>query len=244
MNASATKPMNRRALLASLLSVASVGVVGGAAAQTVTDWHKTDLLRNGVTSYGDGGSGYKPGYGSGYGPYAPPPPPPYGGPYRPEPSYDYAEQPAYRDPYPYGIPSALPGDLPLDVIQGDHPYRVVIDPLRSQEFRIEFGFDSADLTPMAREQLSVLGRLMQTDLRVGRYLIAGHTDTSGTLEHNMALSTRRAVAVRSYLCSVFGVDQRKLFSAGFGPTHLRDPMRPTWPGNRRVEVVLIKNVYD
>jgi outer membrane protein OmpA-like peptidoglycan-associated protein len=66
-----------------------------------------------------------------------------------------------------------------------------------------------------------------------RFLIAGHTDSSGSDACNMALSQRRADAVVTYLVDK-GVAPGRLVAKGFGES---DPLdgRPDDPANRRVE---------
>ncbi len=69
--------------------------------------------------------------------------------------------------------------------------------------------------------------------------IEGHTDSTGSAEHNMDLSKRRAEAVKAVLVSQFGVDAARLTTAGLGATKPIDS-NDTPDGraqNRRVEFV-------
>jgi outer membrane protein OmpA-like peptidoglycan-associated protein len=66
--------------------------------------------------------------------------------------------------------------------------------------------------------------------------LAGHTDQSGTYEHNIRLSTARAESVRNYLMTQHGIEPRRLITVGYGYTRLADPARPRAAVNRRVEV--------
>ena len=69
--------------------------------------------------------------------------------------------------------------------------------------------------------------------------IDGHTDSTGTPEHNMDLSKRRAEAVKNVLASQFSIDAGRLTTAGFGSTKPIDNNN-TAAGkaqNRRVEFV-------
>lgn len=69
--------------------------------------------------------------------------------------------------------------------------------------------------------------------------IAGHTDSTGSLAHNMDLSQRRAGVVAQYLLSQ-GVSRQRLYSEGYGPNYpIAD--NSTAHGraeNRRVEITL------
>ncbi len=69
--------------------------------------------------------------------------------------------------------------------------------------------------------------------------INGHTDSTGSVQHNMGLSNRRATSVADYLASR-GIDQDRLFTQGFGP-HYPVADNATAEGralNRRVELIL------
>ncbi|MDH3687562.1 MAG: OmpA family protein [Myxococcales bacterium] len=69
--------------------------------------------------------------------------------------------------------------------------------------------------------------------------VTGHTDSTGSLEHNQLLSQRRAESVSSYLAAQ-GVVAARLMARGYGPTR---PIatNSTTEGrqqNRRVEITL------
>jgi outer membrane protein OmpA-like peptidoglycan-associated protein len=48
--------------------------------------------------------------------------------------------------------------------------------------------------------------------------ITGHTDNTGTEQHNLALSQKRAASVKDYLVSNFNIDQQRLSMQGVGST--------------------------
>jgi OOP family OmpA-OmpF porin len=70
--------------------------------------------------------------------------------------------------------------------------------------------------------------------------VEGHTDSTGTPEHNLALSERRAEAVRGFLLQQPALEGRQIVARGYGAT------RPAAPNdtdanrqrNRRVEIVV------
>jgi len=82
----------------------------------------------------------------------------------------------------------------------------------------EFHYGSAELTPEARARLDgeIVPKLIGSkDIR---YLhVYGHSDRTGSPEHNRRLSERRAEAVRDYLVSK-GVDADKIEVFGYGQT--------------------------
>ncbi|OOG28077.1 cell envelope biogenesis protein OmpA [Thioalkalivibrio denitrificans] len=70
--------------------------------------------------------------------------------------------------------------------------------------------------------------------------VAGHTDSTGTVEHNMGLSQRRADSVARYLAGQ-GIQPVRIDTIGFGP-HRPIADNSTVEGralNRRVELTLI-----
>lgn len=77
-----------------------------------------------------------------------------------------------------------------------------------------FGSDSASLTARAYELLRDVAAAMQADPAM-RLEIAGHSDASGAAPRNVALSQRRANAVREFLVSI-GIAPGRLVARGYG----------------------------
>jgi OOP family OmpA-OmpF porin len=113
-----------------------------------------------------------------------------------------------------------------------------MDALPSIDVEVLFFLESARLTNRAFATLAILGRAL-VDERLGKqvFLIAGHTDASGPPDYNLALSERRAQAVRDFLISNFGIAPERLLARGFGPSRLKVPQHPGSRLNRRVQVV-------
>lgn len=67
--------------------------------------------------------------------------------------------------------------------------------------------------------------------------INGHTDSTGSLQHNQDLSQRRALSVADYLGSQ-GIDQRRVSAVGFGPSQpvASNATEAGRAQNRRVEI--------
>ncbi len=71
--------------------------------------------------------------------------------------------------------------------------------------------------------------------------VLGHTDTTGSHEHNQLLSERRAASVADYLASR-GVDRARMATRGFGetaPLYLPDDTEMKKAANRRVEIKVV-----
>jgi OmpA-OmpF porin, OOP family len=103
---------------------------------------------------------------------------------------------------------------------------------------IRFGNDSDHLTQATQGQLDALGRaLASAELAQARFLIAGHTSTSGSAEHNQRLSEARARAVRTYLIQHFRLAPDRIEATGYGssrplPNFARNALQ-----QRRVEII-------
>ena len=108
----------------------------------------------------------------------------------------------------------------------------------SIDMEVTFDFNSAVVGPQAAPTLDTLGRaLTSPELKGGTYMVAGHTDAKGKAKVNLALSQRRAEAVRDYLVSKFGIEKASLVPMGFGKERLKNPKSPNAPENRRVQIV-------
>ncbi len=105
---------------------------------------------------------------------------------------------------------------------------------------ILFKFDSAKLTDDGRQQLDQMASGQVGSLK--RYFVAiqGFTDKTGTAEHNLDLSRRRAEAVQTYLVSQHNVPVYRIQIVGLGEDKPVDEGkgRAAREKNRRVEVTL------
>ncbi len=101
-----------------------------------------------------------------------------------------------------------------------------------------FDWDSAKLNPQATNVIGQAAAAFKTK-GGARITATGHTDTSGTEAYNMALSLRRANAVKDALVQQ-GVPATAIAVVGRGEQGLLVQTGPNVrePQNRRVEIVL------
>jgi len=106
---------------------------------------------------------------------------------------------------------------------------------------ILFDVDKTDIKPAAQTNLQNLAATLQKNPQTNIFII-GHTDDSGTPDHNVDLSLRRAVSVKEYLTSA-GVNASRLTTRGKGEAEpIADNGTPTGRAqNRRVEIVIVAN---
>ena len=122
------------------------------------------------------------------------------------------------------------GDITADIAER---YNIAIIPVN-----ITFGTDSADVSsrfyPVLNSVALVVNEFEQTYVDV-----VGHTDSTGSREHNQQLSVRRAQSVAGYLQSQNVLPQR-LLTRGMGPdAPVASNDTPEGRAlNRRVEIIL------
>jgi outer membrane protein OmpA-like peptidoglycan-associated protein len=103
---------------------------------------------------------------------------------------------------------------------------------------IFFDTDEAVVKPESEAALTEIAKLLNDNPEMTAFIV-GHTDMTGSLEHNIDLSTRRAAAVIEALVAHHGVSADRLAPQGVGPLA---PVgsNDTEAGralNRRVEIV-------
>lgn len=105
--------------------------------------------------------------------------------------------------------------------------------------RIVFEAANAKLTEPSKVILKTVAEFLESNPKITKVLIAGHTDASGNATKNTQLSKERADAVKSYLISE-GVQASRLQSKGFGsskPIASNDTDEGK-AKNRRVEFII------
>ncbi|MFM9883246.1 MAG: OmpA family protein [Burkholderiales bacterium] len=104
--------------------------------------------------------------------------------------------------------------------------------------QIVFETNSAELTPIARKTLDVVGdALNSNELSEFAFAIEGHADPRGGSDLNLRLSQARAEAVRTYLVAQHRVDTKRLTAQGKGDREPVNRQNPAAPENRRVMII-------
>jgi outer membrane protein OmpA-like peptidoglycan-associated protein len=105
---------------------------------------------------------------------------------------------------------------------------------------VTFDVDRSEVKPQFYSVLDDVGRTLSSYNQT--YIdVLGHTDTTGSNEHNQVLSEQRAASVAAYLSSR-GVDRARMATRGFGettPIYMPDDTDVKRAANRRVEIKIV-----
>jgi len=115
--------------------------------------------------------------------------------------------------------------------------KALADSGKVELYGIYFDTDKTDIKPESKPTLDEVAKLLKGDTAL-KLEVGGHTDNTGTSDHNMTLSEGRAKSVVQALVKTYGVDGGRLQAKGYGDTK---PMvsNDTEDGrakNRRVEL--------
>jgi len=117
----------------------------------------------------------------------------------------------------------------------------IADALSSKGFidlyGVYFDTDKTVVKPESTATLDEVASLLKIDKSL-KLEISGHTDNTGSKDHNLALSQARAQAVVQVLVTKYGIDPKRLTAKGYGDTK---PVAPNTTDdnkakNRRVEL--------
>ncbi len=172
--------------------------------------------------------------------------------------------PATEDELQFSVPRSDGGITYAFLLASDGEYTLDIVDEKPLERRLEFVRTTADEMRRGLEQqgsVAVYGILFATDsaaLQVGaaatledvvrvlqanpelKVEVQGHTDNSGSVEHNLELSRHRAATVTQYL-ELYGISADRLTTEGYGETRpvADNSTEAGRAKNRRVELVKV-----
>lgn len=108
----------------------------------------------------------------------------------------------------------------------------------SIDVEVNFDYGSANIGQSALPYVTALGKaLSNDDLKGSTFVIAGHTDGSGSAGFNQELSERRADSIKRYLVDHYNIPAESLVTVGYGKSKLKNAKNPSAAENRRAQVV-------
>jgi len=118
------------------------------------------------------------------------------------------------------------------------PVSEVLRKLPNFIVQVQFNLNSDVIRPESCVTIGRIADALHHPLLAGnRFLIVGHTDSTGSRKNNLVLSDKRALAVVQLLTSTFKVPQKRLLPIGFGEEQIFDTKNPKGGVNRRVELI-------
>ena len=106
---------------------------------------------------------------------------------------------------------------------------------------IQFNPDTPVIRP---ESYRTLGRiadaLYNPALMSSTFLIVGRTEATGRRDINLALSQRRAEAIRDALVMTFKISPKRILAVGLGEEQLQDADHPKAAVNQQAEIVTLR----
>lgn len=102
---------------------------------------------------------------------------------------------------------------------------------------LNFKNDSVSIEPQSYRTIGLLAdALHHPNLLKYKFLVVGHTSSTGDAKHNLQLSQDRANAIRDALATTFDIDPGRLFAVGVGQEYPIEGTDPKAADNRRVQL--------
>lgn len=138
-----------------------------------------------------------------------------------------------------GMEDSSRGDL-VPVDESDDILSMSLEDINAQSplDDIHFTYDSAELSGEARSALDANVQWLRRNPSV-TILIEGHCDERGTVEYNLALGERRAMAAYNFMVSS-GLPSERIKTISYGKEFPLDPGHDesAWARNRRAHFVI------
>ena len=103
------------------------------------------------------------------------------------------------------------------VVKADDMAKALADAGKIDLYGIYFDVDKSDIKPESNATLAEIATLLKDDPLL-KLEVGGHTDNTGSAEHNVKLSQTRADAVVRALTMAHGIDAARLQAKGYGDT--------------------------
>ncbi|MGH7281941.1 MAG: OmpA family protein [Polyangiaceae bacterium] len=131
----------------------------------------------------------------------------------------------------------------VELLVRKRPKKSLVDVAKDEikiKQQIQFATDSAAILPESLELMTEIADAFVRNPWIKRVEVQGHTDNTGTPDHNKILSEQRADAVREWLVA-HGVSADRLVSRGYGQTKPLVPNVTTAnkAKNRRVQFIIL-----
>lgn len=102
---------------------------------------------------------------------------------------------------------------------------------------VAFENDSVAIEPESYRTLGMLAdALHHPNLWAYKFLVVGHTSSTGSDQHNLDLSQQRADAIKEILSTTFAVDAGRLYAVGVGEYFPIEGSKSAAADNRRVQL--------
>lgn len=126
----------------------------------------------------------------------------------------------------------------LIVINADALLKTLNESGKVALYAIYFDVDKSVIKDESKPSLDEIGKLLKNNPSLNLFVV-GHTDMTGSFEHNMDLSKSRAEAIKEYLIRVHGIKSSRLTAYGIGPLSpiSENKSEAGRTLNRRVELV-------
>lgn len=107
-------------------------------------------------------------------------------------------------------------------------------------YTVYFAFDSYAIDSTERPKLEKIANWLNEN-GSAKILLAGHTDSRGTIQYNVGLGERRSLAVRTYLMGL-GVDGNRLQTISYGEERpaQQGESEAAYKANRRVAAGVLR----
>jgi peptidoglycan-associated lipoprotein len=104
---------------------------------------------------------------------------------------------------------------------------------------VNFDYDQSSLTATAKDTLKKNADWLKNNTKIS-IQVEGHCDSRGTIEYNVALGERRAIAVKNYLTNL-GVKASRINTISYGKERplVYAENESAWAKNRRANFVVV-----